>query len=83
MDSLSLPYRLSITAKIINLGARAYHLRGVLHDWPDHQCKVILERTIAAMEKGYSKMIINEKILPNKGVSPVAAQVDLAVSSPA
>ncbi|MCJ1264483.1 hypothetical protein MMC22_004355 [Lobaria immixta] len=58
-------------------GARAYHLKSILHDWPDHQCKIILERTVAAMEKGYSKIIINETVLPNKGVNLNCAHRDL------
>lgn len=51
-----------------------------MHDWPDHQCQVILERIVPAMEKGYSKIILNEMVLPNRGVNLVSAQVDLAVS---
>ena len=32
------------------------------------------------MKKGYSKIIINELVLPNAGVNLTSAQVDLAVS---
>lgn len=69
-----------MAAEIVNLGARAYHLKNVLHDWPDHQCQTILERIVAVMEKGYSKIIINEMVLPNTGASLISTQLDLAVS---
>lgn len=54
-----------------------------MHDWPDRQCRIILERIIAAMEKGYSKLILNEMVLPNTGVNPLGAQMDLMVRFPA
>ncbi|MCJ1260780.1 hypothetical protein MMC22_000643 [Lobaria immixta] len=61
-------------------GARAYHLKNILHDWPDHQCKIILEQIIPAMEKGYSKIIIHDIVLPNQGVNMNSVQKDLTVS---
>ena len=50
-----------------------------MHDWPDRQCRIILERIVAAMKKGYSKLILNEMVLPNTGVNPLGAQMDLMV----
>jgi hypothetical protein len=38
-------------------------LRNVLHDWPDEQCRTILNHLKAAMEPGYSKLLINECVL--------------------
>lgn len=67
-------------AKIVNIGARVYHLRNIMHDWPDQHCKAILERIIEVMEKGYSKIIINEMVMPNTGINLIATQVDVTVS---
>ena len=50
-------------------GARAYHLHSVLHNWDDASCLTILKNVASAMEKGYSKLLINELIVPDKGAS--------------
>lgn len=50
-------------------GARAYHLHSVLHNWDDASCLTILKNIASAMEKGYSKLLINELIVPDKGAS--------------
>ncbi|MCJ1476775.1 hypothetical protein MMC13_005444 [Lambiella insularis] len=50
-------------------GARAYYMHSVLHDWPDADCRRILQHTVAAMEKGYSKLLINENVVPDVGAS--------------
>ncbi len=51
------------------LGARAYYLHSVLHDWTDERCREILRQLIPAMEKGYSKILINENVVPDVGAS--------------
>lgn len=38
------------------VGARAYVLRNVLHDWPDAYCQRILKMLVPAMTPGYSKI---------------------------
>ncbi|KAF9267190.1 S-adenosyl-L-methionine-dependent methyltransferase [Marasmius fiardii PR-910] len=58
-------------------GARAYYFRNIFHDWPDHSCVEIMKQTAASMEKGYSKMIIFEWILPAKGVPLYPALLDV------
>ena len=50
-------------------GARAYYLHSVLHDWTDDHARNILRQLIAAMEKGYSKILINENAVPDIGAS--------------
>ena len=50
-------------------GARAYYMHSVLHDWPDEQCRQILRILKDAMEPGYSKILINENVLPESGAS--------------
>lgn len=65
-------------------GARAYYLHSVLHNWPDSKCKDILSNLKPALAKGYSKLLINEVVIPNKGAPAVSTGLDLllmAVSS--
>ncbi|TDZ16398.1 O-methyltransferase mpaG [Colletotrichum orbiculare MAFF 240422] len=45
-------------------GARAYYMHSVLHDWTDEVGRSILARVTAAMRPGYSKLLINENVLP-------------------
>ena len=58
-------------------GARAYYFRSIFHDWPDHDCINILKRTAAAMQKGYSKLLIFEWILPMKATPMYPALLDI------
>lgn len=48
-------------------GARIYFYHFILHDWDDASCRQILANTAAAMKPGYSKLILNEIVLPDKG----------------
>ena len=50
-------------------GARAYYLHSVLHDWQDEECRQILRHLRSAMEPGYSKILINENIMPEVGAA--------------
>lgn len=50
-------------------GARAYYMHSVLHDWQDEQCRKILRNLRDAMEPGYSKILINENVLPDAGAA--------------
>ena len=59
-------------------GARYYHLRGVLHDFPDDKCQLILRNIIAVMGKE-SSILIEEMVLPSSGVHWQATQVDLTM----
>lgn len=45
-------------------GARAYYMHSVLHDWPDDVCNTILTKLKEAMKPGYSKILINENVIP-------------------
>ncbi|KUL83650.1 hypothetical protein ZTR_11051 [Talaromyces verruculosus] len=58
-------------------GARAYYLHSVLHDWPDHQCHLILKRIATAMTPGYSKLLINENVVPDVGADWQITGLDL------
>ncbi|KAJ5775356.1 O-methyltransferase family 2 [Penicillium nucicola] len=48
-------------------GARAYFMHWILHDWSDERCRAILTNIVAAMKPGFSKLILHESILPDKG----------------
>jgi len=60
-------------------GAKYYHLRRVLHDWNDGPSIKILEATRAAMKDtpNYSRLLINEWVLPDVGCGFSEAIVDL------
>lgn len=46
--------------------ARAYYLHSVLHDWGDDDCVKILEQLKPAIKSGYSKLLLNEIIVPSQ-----------------
>ena len=46
-------------------GARAYYFRSICHDWDDASCEKFLSNTAKAMEPGYSRMLIDEYVLPD------------------
>lgn len=48
-------------------GAKAYYLKSVLHDWPDEQCKQILSNLKPALKAGYSRILVNELVVPDTG----------------
>ncbi|RBQ66854.1 hypothetical protein FVER14953_13014 [Fusarium verticillioides] len=58
-------------------GARAYYMHSVLHDWSDETCLKILGQVKAAMKPGYSKLLINENVIPNTGAQWEATALDI------
>jgi hypothetical protein len=58
-------------------GAKYYHFRGIFLNWPDDSCLVILENTKMAMNTGYSRILIEDFILPEYGVGVREAELDL------
>ncbi|KAL9055588.1 MAG: hypothetical protein Q9162_003485 [Coniocarpon cinnabarinum] len=54
-----------------------YYLRSILHDWADSKCLEILKRIGEAMEPGYSKLLLNEFILPAENVPLYPALLDI------
>ncbi|KAJ5488051.1 O-methyltransferase family 2 [Penicillium expansum] len=38
------------------------------HNWSDDVCEIILARVKEAMKPGYSRLLINENVVPNTGV---------------
>ena len=55
-------------------------MRGILHDFPDDKCRLILQNIIEAMAKD-SLILIDEMVLPNTGVHWQATQIDLTMMS--
>ncbi|KAL8805076.1 MAG: hypothetical protein Q9182_002166 [Xanthomendoza sp. 2 TL-2023] len=47
-------------------GACFYYLHYVLHDWTDDKCQVILGELTKAMKRGYSKLLIQENVVPDQ-----------------
>ncbi|KAI9849434.1 MAG: hypothetical protein M1837_004054 [Sclerophora amabilis] len=60
-------------------GARVYYFRSILHDWPDEECRQILRNTKSAMAKGYSSILINDIVLPDRGAPAFGACLDLSM----
>lgn len=59
------------------MGARAYYFGQVLHDWPDNIVLQILSRVKAAMQKGYSKLLISDIVVPDTGASSSETSFDI------
>ncbi|KAJ4299742.1 hypothetical protein N0V90_004988 [Kalmusia sp. IMI 367209] len=51
----------------------------VLHDWSKSEAQMILKNLVPAMEKGYSKLLIYENVLPSTGVSILQAVIDISL----
>lgn len=64
---------------LIILDARAYYMKYVLHDWPDEKAADILNNIKPAMKPGYSKLILEEFILPDTKAALLPCMTDLAV----
>ncbi|KAH8429529.1 uncharacterized protein LDX57_007191 [Aspergillus melleus] len=58
-------------------GARTYFLHSILHDWNDETCQKILRRLADAMTPGYSKLLINENVIPDTGAHWQATSLDI------
>ena len=63
------------------LGARVYYTHFVLHDWPDDECRQILRNLMTAMKPDYSKILLNESVLPDTGCPSSLAAGDINMMS--
>lgn len=52
-------------------------MHSVLHDWPDELCRKILANIVAAMRPGYSKVLVNENVIPDTGAYWETTSLDL------
>ena len=57
-------------------GARAYYFRNICHDWSDGHCERFLSNTAEAMEKGYSRLLIDDYVLPDTGAPVRGSSMD-------
>lgn len=48
--------------------ARAYLMLNICHDFSDSDCQIILRNTAKSMERGYSKFLIGDYVLPSTNV---------------
>ncbi|KAI1659016.1 putative O-methyltransferase [Daldinia decipiens] len=46
--------------------ARAYYLHSILHNWGDDDCIKILQQLKPAMKPGYSRLLLNEIVVPRQ-----------------
>ncbi|PHH90714.1 hypothetical protein CDD83_2868 [Cordyceps sp. RAO-2017] len=60
-------------------GARAYYMHWILHDWPDAVCESILARTKEAMKPGYSRLLIDEAVVPATGAHWETTGLDMTM----
>ncbi|KAL8801694.1 MAG: hypothetical protein Q9182_004288 [Xanthomendoza sp. 2 TL-2023] len=63
------------------IGARIYYLRNILHDWADIQSIAILRNIAAAMKPDYSKLLVNEFVIPDQNAGIVGAMLDITMMS--
>lgn len=54
-------------------------MSSILHDWPDEACRDILRNVTAAMKPGYSRLLLNEAVLPSVGAPLPAAMLDICM----
>ena len=57
-------------------GARAYHLRSILRDFPDEQCRDILRQLKNAMTHWYSRILIDENVIADSNPSWEHTSID-------
>lgn len=54
-------------------------MHAVLHDWSDETSVNILKQTSAVMKQGYSKILINDIVIPTTDASCYQAAMDCLV----
>ncbi|KAJ5578047.1 Plant methyltransferase dimerization [Penicillium hispanicum] len=59
--------------------ARAYYFKHVLHDWSDEKAAIIFNNLKPALKRGFSKIILEEYILPDQNATLLPCATDLAV----
>ncbi|KAB8271650.1 S-adenosyl-L-methionine-dependent methyltransferase [Aspergillus minisclerotigenes] len=60
-------------------GARVYYFRNIFHDWSDDKARLIIKNLVPAMERGYSKVLMEEYIIPDKNARALEGMTDIAV----
>lgn len=52
-------------------------MHSVLHDWSDEKGREILKQLAKAMKPGYSKVLINENVIPETEASWESTSIDI------
>ena len=58
-------------------GARIYYLHSILHNWGDTDSVKILENLVPALNKGYSRVLLNEIVVSEEEPTLAATSMDL------
>ncbi|CZS93310.1 related to O-methyltransferase [Rhynchosporium agropyri] len=61
------------------VGAKFYLFRAICHDWPDKECLKFLGNTVKAMKPGYSRLLINDQVLPDVGAELHPVTLDMTM----
>ncbi len=64
---------------LISLGARASYMHSCLLDWPDSKAREILTSLKAGLTKGYSKLLINENVISDRGAHWLSTALDMVM----
>ena len=64
---------------LTSIGARAYYMHSCLHDWPDSKAHNILTSLKSGLTKGYSKLLINENVIPDQGAHWLSTALDMVM----
>lgn len=54
-------------------------MHSVLHDWPDDICTQILQRISEVMRPGYSRILINENVIPTRNAYWETTALDMVM----
>ncbi|KAE8153614.1 S-adenosyl-L-methionine-dependent methyltransferase, partial [Aspergillus avenaceus] len=60
-------------------GARVYYFKNIMHDWSDEKLRLVFKLLATAMKPGYSKIILEEYILPDMGARSLESMTDLGI----
>ena len=54
-------------------------MHSCLHNWPDPKALDILTNLKPGLKKGYSKLLINEHVIPNQGAHWLSTAIDMVM----
>lgn len=80
--TLSIPFAvlaMILTDTVIKTGAKAYYTHFLLHDFPDDKCRDMLRHVASSMEPGYSRILLNEIVLPSVACPSFFAAADITM----
>jgi hypothetical protein len=61
------------------IGAKVYYTHFVLHDFSDDACRIILSHIVKVMTPSYSKLLLNETVLPDRDCPSFFASGDITM----